>query len=95
MAAKVKKDKSDHDLESYSNLPQNKQDIVENSAFNNIKVGINLSIGSSYFSTLDLSQIIRCIDDMNEFVAYLQKHNFSIFLPNKNFRTVFHMLHGS
>ena len=32
---------------------------------------------------------------MYEFIAYLQKHDFSIFLPNENFCIVFHTLLGS
>ena len=41
---------------------------------------------------VDLNEMILYTDEVDEFLNYRDEHNFSVFLPNENFFTVFHIL---
>ena len=87
MATKIERDKSDHDLARSSNLFDNMQNIAE--------IRIDISLSSLDLLKTNLSDIIVKIDNMEDFIVYLQKNDFSIYLPDANFNTVFHTLLGS
>jgi len=41
---------------------------------------------------MDLIEMILYTDEVDEFLNYIDEHNLSVFLPNENFFTVFHMV---
>ena len=44
------------------------------------------------YVNIDLSEIISLTDDYEKFLEYIEENNLSIFLPNRNYFTVFHHL---
>jgi hypothetical protein len=41
---------------------------------------------------VDLNEMILYTDEVDEFLNYIDEHNLSVFLPNENFFTVFHIV---